>query len=293
MLGALLIVFREMIEAGLIVGIVLAATQGVPKRGLWVAGGVGGGVLGACVVAAFAGELGSLFHGSGQDLFNAAILALAVVMLTWHNVWMASHGRELSRELKAVGAEVAKGSKSLMALAVVVGVAVLREGSEVVLFLYGIAAGGGASVGGMLAGGALGVLGGAATSYLMYRGLLAIPAHRLFAATTGLITLLAAGLAAQAAAFLQAAGVVTFWTTPLWDTSAILSDSSTLGRLFKTIIGYTDRPDGLQLVVWLAVVVTMTVLMRVVNPKKPVVANAAAAVAPPVTPQPVSAHPAE
>ena len=65
MLASLVIVFREVIEAGLIVGIVLAATRGVPRRGLWVAGGVIGGTLGACVVAAFAGELGALFNGSG------------------------------------------------------------------------------------------------------------------------------------------------------------------------------------------------------------------------------------
>ena len=56
-------------------------------------------------------------------------------MLTWHNVWMARHGRELASEVRAVGQAVAEGSKSLFALAVVVGVAVLREGSEVALFL--------------------------------------------------------------------------------------------------------------------------------------------------------------
>ncbi len=280
MLGALLIVFREVIEAGLIVGIVLAATKGVAGRGLWVAGGVAGGVVGAAIVAIFAGGLSSLFHGSGQELFNAAILILAVAMLTWHNVWMASHGRALSRELKAVGAAVAQGSRSLMAMAVVVGVAVLREGSEVVLFLYGIAAQGGASALGLLAGGALGVLAGAGVSLLMYLGLLAIPAHRLFSATTGLITLLAAGLGAQAASFLQQAGVIDVLTAPLWDTSAVLSEGSTLGRLLKTIVGYTDRPDGLQLIVWLAIVAMMVGLMRWVNPKKPIAANAAAAVAP-------------
>ncbi len=265
MLATLLIVFREVIEAGLIVGIVLAATKGVPGRGLWVSAGVAGGVLGACVVAAFAGGIASLFQGSGQELFNAAILILAVGMLTWHNVWMASHGKEMSRELKAVGAEVRQGGKSLLALAVVVGVAVLREGSEVVLFLYGIAAGGGASALSMIGGGALGVILGAGLSLLMYLGLLAIPAHRLFAATTGLITLLAAGLASQAAAFLQQAGVVTALQTPLWDTSAILPEGSMFGRLLKTLIGYTDQPNGLQLIAWLCVVAMMLTLMRVVN----------------------------
>jgi len=97
MLATLLIVFREVIEAGLIVGIVLAATQGVPRRGLWVTYGVIAGFLGACLVAAFAGEIGSLFAGSGQEIFDASILLLAVCMLTWHNVWMAGHGRQMAQ----------------------------------------------------------------------------------------------------------------------------------------------------------------------------------------------------
>ena len=295
MLGTLLIVFREIIEAGLIVGIVLAATRTVQGSKAFVAMGVLGGVLGAMLLAVFAGGLGSLFHGTGQELFNAAILLLAVGMLTWHNVWMASHGREMSRELKAVGAEVARGSRSLLALSVVVGVAVLREGSEVVLFLYGIAAGGGASAGGMLAGAALGVAAGMGLSVLMYLGLLAIPAHRLFSATTGLITLLAAGLASQAVGFLQQAGLITVLTAPLWDTSRILSEGSIVGRLLKTLIGYTDQPDGAQAIGWLAVVAMMFALMRWVNRSK---SAATAHVKPPVPAPPatlsqVAQHPAE
>src|SRR5690242_10403527 len=107
MLASLVIVFREVIEAGLIVGIVLAATAGVPRRGRWVCYGILGGVAGACLVAAFAGEIANFFEGSGQELFNASILLLAVVMLAWHNVWMASHGRAIAVEMRTVGADVA------------------------------------------------------------------------------------------------------------------------------------------------------------------------------------------
>ena len=99
-------------------------------------------------------------------------------MLTWHNAWMAGHGRELAREVRAVGSAVAAGDRPLTAVAVVVGVAVLREGSEVVLFLYGIIAAGGTSVTAMMAGGAFGVVLGAALSALIYLGLLAVPAQR-------------------------------------------------------------------------------------------------------------------
>src|ERR1700737_5656288 len=151
MLAALIIVFREVFEAGLIIGIVLAVTGPVPHRNRWIVGGVLAGALAACVVAAFAGALSQLFAGMGQELFNAAILSVAVVMLTWHNVWMARHGRELAGELYAAGRAVVEGSKSLLALAGVVGVAVLREGSEGVLFLYGVLPpGGGISWGGGL-----------------------------------------------------------------------------------------------------------------------------------------------
>jgi high-affinity iron transporter len=267
MLASLVIVFREVIEAGLIVGIVLAATRSVPRRSWWIAGGVAVGTLGACVVAGFAGELGALFNGSGQELFNAAILLAAVGMLTWHNAWMAGHGRALAREVRAVGSAVAAGDRPLTAVAVVVGVAVLREGAEVVLFLYGILAAGGTSVAGMMAGGAFGVALGAALSALIYLGLLAVPAHRLFTVTTGLITLLAAGLAAQAVFFLQQADYLQGLATPLWNTSWLLGDDSILGRLLHTLIGYTATPDAAQLLAYALVIALMLTTMRLVRGK--------------------------
>jgi high-affinity iron transporter len=181
----------------------------------------------------------------------------------------------MAREMRAVGAEVSAGERPLVALALVVGVAVLREGSEVVLFLYGIAASGGLSVAAMLAGGTLGVVAGAGICVLMYLGLLTIPPSRLFAATAGLITLLAAGLAAQAIAFIQQAGDAEVLTAPVWDTSWLLSGDSLLGRLMHTLVGYTDQPSGAQLAAYVATVVMMIALMRLVAPRKPTVAAVA------------------
>lgn len=265
MLATLVIVFREVLEAGLIVGIVLAATRGVPQRGFWVTMGIGAGLVGACLVAAFAGEIANLFAGTGQELFNAAILLTAVVMLTWHNSWMAAHGRELARDMRQVGADVTSGERPLTALAVVVGVAVLREGSEVVLFLYGIAASGDNSTMAMLAGAALGVAAGAAISALLYFGLLAIPLRHLFSVTSALIIFLAAGLASQAIAFLQQAGYFDAFAATVWDTTWLLSSDSLTGRLLHTLIGYTDRPNEAQLLAYLATVATMVVLMHLVK----------------------------
>jgi high-affinity iron transporter len=268
MLGALLIVFREVLEAGLIVGIVMAATRGVPQRGRWVTIGIVAGVLGAGVVAMFAGAISDAFQGSGQELFNAGVLGIAVVMLMWHNAWMARHGRQIADEIRRVGAAVSEGSKPLTALAIVIGLAVLREGSEVVLFLYGIMAQG-TSGSALLVGGVLGIAAGAAFTALTYFGLLAIPSRHIFSVTTWLIALLAAGMAAQSVQFLNNAGVVMALDQTVWDTSWLLSEGSIVGKLLHILIGYTERPTEMQLLVYAAVLVAMYILMRIARPSPP------------------------
>jgi high-affinity iron transporter len=262
MLGALIIVFREVIEAGLIVGIVMAATRGVPHRGRWVSIGVGAGVLGASIVALFAGVIAEAFQGSGQELFNASVLGVAVIMLMWHNAWMARHGREIAAEMRSVGTAVSEGAKPLTALAIVVGIAVLREGSEVVLFLYGIMASG-TTAGSLLIGGLLGIAAGAAFTGLTYIGLLAIPTRHIFSVTTWLIALLAAGMAAQSVQFLNNGGILNVLERTVWDTSWLLSDGSIVGKLMHTLIGYTERPTELQLAVYIGTLFAMYLLMRV------------------------------
>ena len=262
MLGALIIVFREVIEAGLIVGIVMAATRGVIGRGRWITIGIGGGVLGASIVAMFAGAISDAFQGAGQELFNAGVLGVAVIMLMWHNAWMARHGREIADEMRRVGTAVSEGAKPLTALAIVVGLAVLREGSEVVLFLYGIMASG-TSGAALVVGGLLGIAAGAAFTALTYFGLLAIPNRHIFSVTSWLIALLAAGMAAQAMQFLNSAGLVVALDRPLWDTSWLLSEKSIFGRLLHTLIGYIDRPTEMQLIVYIATLFAMFLLMQV------------------------------
>ena len=277
MLAALLIVFREVFEAGLIVGIVMAVTAGVPGRGLWVASGVAAGVLGAGVVALFTGALSELFGGNGQEIFNASILAFAVVMLIWHNVWMARHGREMAAELRAAGEAVVEGSKSLAALGAVVAVAVLREGAEVVLFLYGVAATQGGASFGMVSGGVIGLVLGALVCFATYLGLVSIPQRYLFGVTSALIALLAAGMAAQAIAFLEQANILTALDQTVWDTSWFLSDRSFLGRALHTLVGYIDQPTAMQLIVYGATLAVMIVLMKLFGsspPQRPRIAAA-------------------
>lgn len=262
MLPTALIVFREVLEAALVVGIVLAASQGVPRRGAWVGAGIVAGIAGAALVAGFAEQIASALAGVGQELFNAAVLFTAVAMLGWHNVWMGRHGRELAVEAGDVGKLVRSGARPLYALAVVVGLAVLREGSELVLFLYSIVAANGTDAVSFGAGFALGVAAGVGVGALLYFGLLRIPLKHLFTVTSWLILLLAAGMAAQGAAFLVQADVLPPLGDGVWDTSWLLTERSIPGQVLHALVGYVARPAGIQIVFYAATLLIIGTLMR-------------------------------
>ncbi|HEY8623916.1 MAG TPA: FTR1 family protein [Casimicrobiaceae bacterium] len=273
MLGIGVLILREVLEASLIISVVCAATRGIPGRGRWVGLGVAAGVAGALLVAAFAGAIATAVSGIGQEVFNASVLLAAVVMIGWHAVWMASHGRELVTRLKSVGTEVSVGHRPLAALLVVVAIAVLREGSEAVLFVYAQAANGSSGTD-LVVGVSAGVLGGAATGLALYLGLLRIPMRYFFTATNWLLLLVAAGMAAQAANFLVQADILPPLGARLWDSSALLSDHSLFGQTLHALIGYDARPAGIQLAFYFVTVVIIVLGMKLCGKPKPPVSGA-------------------
>ena len=267
MFGTAVIVFREVFEAGLIIGIVAAALGHAPKALRYIWGGVVAGVVGSLLIALMASQISNLFEGYGQEIFNASILCLAVLMLAWHTLWMARSGRQMAQDLKSLGLEAASGKKPMFAIATVVAVSVMREGSEIVLFLYGAVAASGATGVHALIGGIGGLLLGGMVSYVTYKGIVRIPMRWVFSVTTGLIALLASGMAAQAARFMQAAGAVTIMETEMWDWSTILPDSGILGTFLKALMGYSDRPTALMLAAFVATMVLFIVANQLAKPK--------------------------
>jgi high-affinity iron transporter len=261
MLGTAIVVFREVIEASLIVAIVLGASRGIAGRGRWIGAGLALGLAGAGVLALFADVINDAFSGNGQSLLNAGILLAAVVMLGWHNVWMSSHGRTLAAEVREVGEAVQTGRRPLTALLVITLVAVMREGSEVVLFLWAFATGGEGGMA-MLAGGLVGLTAGVLVGVLLYQGLLRIPMRHFFNVTGWLVLLIAAGLAAQAASFLNQVGWLPALGNGLWDSSGFLDQGSLAGKMLHVLVGYTARPSGIQLLFYVATLTVILTLMR-------------------------------
>jgi len=267
-LATLLLVFREVLEAALIVSIVAAATRGVSGRARWICAGLTIGIAGALLVAAFADLIANAMSGMGQEWFNASVLFAAVGMIGWHVIWMARHGRELAAQMQSVGADISNGQRPLTSLMVVVALAVLREGSEVVLFGYGLLAGG-SSGASLILGGVFGLIAGVLVGFAMYFGLLKIPMRHFFNATNGLLVLLAAGLAASAVGYLTQADVLPTLVETLWDSSSLLTDDSMLGHALHVLIGYTAQPSGMQVLVYVVTVIVLMVGMRLSSRNTP------------------------
>ena len=257
MLATSLIIFREVLEAALVIGIVAAATRGIPTRGRWLFGGAMLGLFGSAIIAASMGAIAQFADGIGQELFNACILGAAVVMLAWHSMWMASRGQAISREAKSLGGAIRGGQQSLSILLIVVAIAVLREGAETVLFLYGISVSGTTSLVEMIGGGALGLAGGAAVGLALYLGLLRIPVRWFFSVISVLVLLLAAGMAAQAARFLVQADVLPSLRSPLWDFSNFMPNESPVGAVLHGLVGYDAHPAGMQVLFYVIVAITI------------------------------------
>ncbi len=252
MLGALVIVFRDAIEAALVIGVVAAAVQGLRHRGRLIAYGVLLGLAGSAVVAAGLGVLSRFGDGRGQELFQAVVLGTAGLMLIWHNLYMAEHGREVTQKLKALGGDILQGAAPVTMVVGVTAIAVMREGSEVVLFLYVLVAGG-SSGRSLFAGGLMGLALGVALGYVLFLGLSHISVRRLFQVSGWIMLFIAAGMIGHATMYLVDVGYLPGLVDHLWDSSFLLPGGSILGKSLATLAGYTPSPSLTQVLVWLVV----------------------------------------
>jgi high-affinity iron transporter len=268
MFATALIVFRETLEAALFIGIVAAATRELAGRARWLSAGVAAGVLGAVLLAWLAGRISGWFDGLGQDVMTIAILSVALLMLLWHCLWGSAHAREMAGEAKRVGAAVQDGRQAPWALAVTVGLAVLREGAETVLFVSGALTGTSASPAAVLSAGAMGLTLGVAAGAMLYAGLSRIPARHVFAVTQLLIALLAASLASQLARALAQAGLLELGSSPMWDSSGWLSPDSATGTLMHALVGYDAQPSAAQLTAYVLVLFVILAATRAAAGKR-------------------------
>lgn len=251
MLQIIIVVFREILEIALIVGILTAATKNINHRSRWITGGLFLGLMGSLALAFFTDKISESLEGVGQEVFNGAILLAASSMISWTVIWMQKHARTLSGELKHLSHDVQVGKKPLYALLLVIFLSVLREGAEIVLFtyssyIYGIPIEDIAI--GLMSGLSLGIAFGTA----LYLGMLKMFGKYFFSVTTWILVFLAGGITAQAFGFWINADLLPSLGNPIWDSSLILSQDSIFGKFLHIFLGYVDRPAGLQILAYLS-----------------------------------------
>jgi high-affinity iron transporter len=270
MFAATLIMFHEALEAALFVGIVAAATKGVPQRGRWLAGGVGLGLLGALLLASLVGPMHSRLPLMGPMGYDVILLGLVVLMLVWHCVWMASAQSGSDHAARQLGLSVTQGHSAPRVMAAAVALAVLREGIESFVFISGLMhAGAGLQPGMTLAHALLGLAMGVGVGVLVYAGLVRIPVGRMLTASMALIALYAASMAGQLAQRVGQSGSLGGPAAPLWDSSAMLPPESVLGSVLHLLLGYDGHPTVAQITSFLCVLVFITVVTQLQKAPQP------------------------
>jgi len=259
MISSLVIVFREMLEMALIIGVLLAATKGVRGSRRWIGLGIVGGLAGAVFFGMFMEQMEGAFEGDGEFIFNAGVLLVAASLIAWTVFWMGRHGREMSDRMKRVGGSVSCGDLPHASLAIVALTAVMREGSEAAFFLFGAAQAASGDGWSMLGGGLLGAGAALTAGALIYFGLLRIPVKQLFSVASCLLILLAAGMASQATWNLVAIDWLPPIVDTLWNSSSILPQDSLPGELLQVLVGYDEEPSGIQVIVFVASLAAMAI----------------------------------
>lgn len=248
MLNALIVVWRESLEAMLVIGVLLAWISrqdevAVLRRALW--SGVGAGVVLALGLALLTWGAQSALEGESLELFQIGFIFVAALLITQMVIWMHRHGRHMKAELE--GAAAKAGGR--LGLALVAALAVGREGAETVVFLYGLGIEQrGAGLVLFLASAAGGFMLAAATAWVVARGARFLNYRTVFRVSEILLLLVAGALLGNGIDRLIALDWLPPLLDPLWDTSALLDDGTGAGRLLADFAGYRARPSAVVLI---------------------------------------------
>jgi high-affinity iron transporter len=252
MLNALIVVWRESLEAMLVIGVLLAwiARQPQPaalRRGVWL--GLVAGLALAAALGAATFAVQSRIAGESLETFQLAMVLFAAVLIVQMVLWMHKHGRNMKRELEAQAGRAA----GVFGIAAITALAVAREGAETVVFLYGLgleAAGTRLII--VMAAAAAGLMLAAATGWLVARGARFLNYRTLFRVSEILLLLIAGALLAGGIDRMIAMDWLPPLVDPVWDTSWLLDDGSGAGRLMADFVGYRARPTGVLLLGYIA-----------------------------------------
>lgn len=257
-----IVVFREVLEIALILGILTSASKEIVNRGRWILGGLFLGIIASILLALFTDKISSSLDGMGQEFFNGLILLSASFMIGWTVLWMQKHAKSLSGELKRLTHSVKEGRKPLYALSIVVLLSVIREGAEIVLFSYSYFVSG-VGIYQIIVGIVAGLFCGSLLGLALYFGLLKAFGRYFFLISSWLLIFFASATASSGIRFWGDAKIVDPIIDPFIDLSSTLSQQSILGKFLHITIGYIDKPSLAQIITYFTVLVGLGVGLKI------------------------------
>jgi len=241
-LSTFLVVFRESLEASLIVGIILTALHRLRQ---WrycphVLASIGLAILVSLFIGMMLMSMTTTAQGNLEKILEGSISFAACVILTYMIFWMDAQAKRLRPEIETK-LESAISQKDMLVILSLPFLAVFREGAETVLFLSALASksAGLISMGGSLLGFALAV----GVTCLIFVGGKRIPLRPLFRASGLLLFLIAAGMLAYGVHEFNEINIIPEIYAPVWNINHILNEKVGLGAFLKSLFGYNGNPS--------------------------------------------------
>lgn len=270
------VVWRESVEALLVIGILdawlRAETRDTGRARLYLWGGVVAGLAFAGVLAALLVGLGDAISEEAQLTYTTTVVLIAAALILQMVFWMRKHGRSMKRDLETQLA-VAVTRQSWWGVFVLALVAVAREGSETVIFLYGILSSGAA--GSLMSGVGAGLFGFALAllSYALLQAGSRVLSWRLFFRITEVMLLfLACALLMTGIDGLIDLEILPRLSRRLWDSGWLLSDGNATGGFISALTGYRATPNLMELIAFVGY--WAVVLLLIYRPRRQVTAAA-------------------
>tara|TARA_Y100000588_G_C14171080_1_gene889172 strand:+ start:218 stop:1147 length:930 start_codon:yes stop_codon:yes gene_type:complete len=300
-MAELIIIFREVLEASLIIGILFTYLKKSGNESsikmLW--GGTGAAILLSILVSILFQSIAGGFEGNSSKIFEGIVMILASIVLTTMIIWMAQN-KNISEDLRNKAKEsLSSGFK--YGIFILAFVAVFREGVEIILFMYAIAIKDGISILPSIIGAILGLLGG----YTIFAQGVKIPIKKFFNVTSVFLIFVAAGMLTYGIHELESGGIIPYiggeiqieentiiasrmngetkifsisdekkakkWASRIWNINPtknidgsypLFHDKGSIGGLLKGFFGYNGDPSLVEFITWLLSIIGLNYLYQ-------------------------------
>jgi high-affinity iron transporter len=268
MMKVAFIVLRECLEITILLGIIIAATKTIKSAHKLIVLGVVSGITAASIFTFFVKNLTVSLYGMGDEIFDVAVMLITILTMAWTITWMNGYSKLVRRDMENLSRKIEDGISSNIMLVVAVSMVVFREGTEIILFLYSVGVAKVSDISSAsdyLIGISLGIFAGVIMGIFVYLGMIKYFSKYIFKASSILLTVIAAGIASEAAGILTSTGIITLYAEQMWDSSWLLDDRSLFGKIMTIFTGYDSKPNGMQLIFYFSTIVLILCMNKLSN----------------------------